>query len=146
MIPWIDVNSAYRNLDQERLLRYKCGQSNKTLKFSRLEFKCSGCDFLYRLHDIVFEISAYCWVWVQGYNELLYAHLLDSDGARLTYTHFTAKVRIQLKGIVSPGIDRRPNRGPSIVNPDPLDFGLRYRDPDLGGQEWPIKMYVTVKF
>ena len=28
----------------------------------------------------------------QGYNELLYAHLLDSDGARLTYTHFTAKV------------------------------------------------------
>ena len=32
-------------------------------------------------------------VYVQGYNELLYAHLLDSDGARLTYTHFTAKVR-----------------------------------------------------
>ncbi len=28
----------------------------------------------------------------QGYNELLYAHLLDSDGVRLTYTHFTAKV------------------------------------------------------
>lgn len=27
-----------------------------------------------------------------GYNELLYAHLLDKDGARLTYTHFTAKV------------------------------------------------------
>eukprot|EP00095_Tigriopus_kingsejongensis_P000900 maker-scaffold186_size273091-snap-gene-0.16 protein:Tk00900 transcript:maker-scaffold186_size273091-snap-gene-0.16-mRNA-1 annotation:"btb poz domain-containing protein 6-a" len=26
------------------------------------------------------------------YNELLYAHLLDSDGNRLTYTHFTAKV------------------------------------------------------
>jgi hypothetical protein len=41
----------------------------------------------------MFEISGYCWVWVQGYNELLYAHLLDSDGARLTYTHFTAKVR-----------------------------------------------------
>jgi hypothetical protein len=26
------------------------------------------------------------------YNELLYAHLLDADGTRLTYTHFTAKV------------------------------------------------------
>ena len=26
------------------------------------------------------------------YNELLYAHLLDADGNRLTYTHFTAKV------------------------------------------------------
>ena len=29
-----------------------------------------------------------------GYNELLYAHLLDGDGQRLTYTHFTAKVDI----------------------------------------------------
>ena len=28
-----------------------------------------------------------------GYNELLYAHLLDNDGTRLTYTHFTAKVK-----------------------------------------------------
>ena len=28
------------------------------------------------------------------YNELLYAHLLDADGNRLTYTHFTAKVNI----------------------------------------------------
>lgn len=28
----------------------------------------------------------------EEYNELLYAHLLDSDGNRLTYTHFTAKV------------------------------------------------------
>ena len=27
-----------------------------------------------------------------GYNELLYAHLLDNEGARLTYTHFTSKV------------------------------------------------------
>jgi len=27
-----------------------------------------------------------------GYNELLYAHLLDGDGQRMTYTHFTAKV------------------------------------------------------
>ena len=27
------------------------------------------------------------------YNELLYAHLLDMDGNRLTYTHFTAKVQ-----------------------------------------------------
>ena len=27
------------------------------------------------------------------YNELLYAHLLDERGERLTYTHFTAKVR-----------------------------------------------------
>lgn len=26
------------------------------------------------------------------YTELLYAHLLDSDGARLTYTHFTSRV------------------------------------------------------
>ena len=26
------------------------------------------------------------------YNELLYAHLLNEDGNRLTYTHFTAKV------------------------------------------------------
>lgn len=26
------------------------------------------------------------------YNELLYAHLLDNEGNRLTYTHFTAKV------------------------------------------------------
>ena len=29
---------------------------------------------------------------VNEYNELLYAHLLDADGNRLTYTHFTAKV------------------------------------------------------
>ena len=28
-----------------------------------------------------------------GYSELLYAHLLDGEGQRLTYTHFTAKVR-----------------------------------------------------
>ncbi|KAM3962697.1 uncharacterized protein ACR2FA_003081 [Aphomia sociella] len=27
-----------------------------------------------------------------GYSELLYAHLLDSDGARLTYTHYTNRV------------------------------------------------------
>lgn len=27
-----------------------------------------------------------------SYTELLYAHLLDSDGSRLTYTHFTSKV------------------------------------------------------
>ncbi|XP_053981460.1 BTB/POZ domain-containing protein 2-like [Hylaeus anthracinus] len=27
-----------------------------------------------------------------SYTEILYAHLLDSDGARLTYTHFTTKV------------------------------------------------------
>lgn len=27
-----------------------------------------------------------------NYTELLYAHLLDSDGARLTYTHFTSRV------------------------------------------------------
>jgi len=27
-----------------------------------------------------------------GYNELLYAHLLDNEGQRLTYTHFTSKV------------------------------------------------------
>ncbi len=26
------------------------------------------------------------------YNELLYSHLLDAEGSRLTYTHFTAKV------------------------------------------------------
>lgn len=25
------------------------------------------------------------------YTEILYAHLLDSDGSRLTYTHFTTK-------------------------------------------------------
>ena len=30
-----------------------------------------------------------------GYSELLYAHLLDGDGQRLTYTHFTAKVELQ---------------------------------------------------
>ena len=29
---------------------------------------------------------------INEYNELLYAHLLDADGNRLTYTHFTAKV------------------------------------------------------
>ena len=29
-----------------------------------------------------------------GYSELLYAHLLDGEGQRLTYTHFTAKVRL----------------------------------------------------
>ncbi|XP_031843981.1 BTB/POZ domain-containing protein 2 [Nomia melanderi] len=29
-----------------------------------------------------------------SYNEILYAHLLDSDGTRLTYTHFTTKVDI----------------------------------------------------
>ena len=28
----------------------------------------------------------------EGYNELLYSHLLDGEGTRLTYTHFTAKV------------------------------------------------------
>ncbi|XP_053603822.1 uncharacterized protein LOC128671398 [Plodia interpunctella] len=27
-----------------------------------------------------------------GYSELLYAHLLDADGARLTYTHYTSRV------------------------------------------------------
>lgn len=27
-----------------------------------------------------------------GYSELLYAHLLDADGARLTYTHYTNRV------------------------------------------------------
>ncbi|XP_028167702.1 uncharacterized protein LOC114358040 [Ostrinia furnacalis] len=27
-----------------------------------------------------------------SYSELLYAHLLDADGARLTYTHYTARV------------------------------------------------------
>ncbi|KOB67405.1 Uncharacterized protein OBRU01_19404 [Operophtera brumata] len=27
-----------------------------------------------------------------GYSELLYAHLLDADGARLTYTHYTCRV------------------------------------------------------
>jgi hypothetical protein len=26
------------------------------------------------------------------YSELLYSHLLDAEGHRLTYTHFTAKV------------------------------------------------------
>ena len=31
-----------------------------------------------------------------GYNELLYAHLLDGEGQRLTYTHFTAKVRFKV--------------------------------------------------
>ena len=31
-----------------------------------------------------------------GYNELLYAHLLDGEGQRLTYTHFTAKVRLKV--------------------------------------------------
>lgn len=30
------------------------------------------------------------------YNELLYAHLLDADGNRLTYTHFTAKVSFKI--------------------------------------------------
>ncbi|XP_067002470.1 BTB/POZ domain-containing protein 6-B [Anabrus simplex] len=29
---------------------------------------------------------------VDSYTELLYAHLLDSDGSRLTYTHFTSRV------------------------------------------------------
>lgn len=28
------------------------------------------------------------------YTEILYAHLLDSDDTRLTYTHFTTKVNI----------------------------------------------------
>lgn len=27
-----------------------------------------------------------------AYSELLYAHLLDADGARLTYTHYTSRV------------------------------------------------------
>ena len=30
-----------------------------------------------------------------GYSELLYAHLLDGEGQRLTYTHFTAKVNTE---------------------------------------------------
>jgi hypothetical protein len=96
---WIDVKSA--NLIQIRNVCYVSNADNQTRlpKFSRLKFKYSGCDLLYRLHDIMLELSAYCWVCLQGYNELLYAHLLDSDGARLTYTHFTAKVRKQLKGI-----------------------------------------------
>ncbi|KAK2587209.1 hypothetical protein KPH14_002952 [Odynerus spinipes] len=29
-----------------------------------------------------------------SYTEILYAHLLDSDGTRLTYTHFTTKVNV----------------------------------------------------
>lgn len=29
---------------------------------------------------------------VDSYTELLYAHLLDADGSRLTYTHFTSRV------------------------------------------------------
>ncbi|XP_012266669.2 uncharacterized protein LOC105692200 [Athalia rosae] len=29
-----------------------------------------------------------------SYTELLYAHLLDSDGSRLTYTHFTSRVNL----------------------------------------------------
>ncbi|XP_072936766.1 uncharacterized protein [Epargyreus clarus] len=29
---------------------------------------------------------------VGGYSELLYAHLLDADGARLTYTHYSSRV------------------------------------------------------
>lgn len=29
-----------------------------------------------------------------SYTEILYAHLLDSDGSRLTYTHFTTKVNV----------------------------------------------------
>lgn len=29
---------------------------------------------------------------IGGYTELLYAHLLDGDGSRLTYTHFTSRV------------------------------------------------------
>ena len=32
-----------------------------------------------------------------GYSELLYAHLLDGEGQRLTYTHFTAKVNNDLE-------------------------------------------------
>lgn len=28
----------------------------------------------------------------RSYTELLYAHLLDSDGSRLTYTHYTTRV------------------------------------------------------
>ena len=37
-----------------------------------------------------------------GYSELLYAHLLDGEGQRLTYTHFTAKVgfMLYLKGYI----------------------------------------------
>ena len=31
-----------------------------------------------------------------GYSELLYAHLLDGEGQRLTYTHFTAKVELTI--------------------------------------------------
>ena len=31
-----------------------------------------------------------------GYSELLYAHLLDGEGQRLTYTHFTAKVELNI--------------------------------------------------
>ncbi|XP_015189187.1 PREDICTED: BTB/POZ domain-containing protein 6-like [Polistes dominula] len=30
----------------------------------------------------------------RSYTEILYAHLLDSDGSRLTYTHFTTKVNV----------------------------------------------------
>ena len=35
------------------------------------------------------------------YNELLYAHLLDADGNRLTYTHFTAKVHYLVRKTTS---------------------------------------------
>lgn len=31
-------------------------------------------------------------VYSNSYTELLYAHLLDGDGSRLTYTHFTSRV------------------------------------------------------
>lgn len=44
--------------------------------------------FLLQTNDLNYPLSS------TSYTEILYAHLLDSDNTRLTYTHFSTKVKI----------------------------------------------------
>jgi hypothetical protein len=55
----------------------------------------------------------------QGYNELLYAHLLDSDGVRLTYTHFTAKVVGYFLCVVQYKFAKSLARSQKLASPPP---------------------------
>ena len=61
------------------------------------------------------------------YNELLYAHLLDADGNRLTYTHFTAKV------VWNSMIDITFNRS-VYVKANKVNIGYTVQPADIG---WP---------
>lgn len=42
--------------------------------------------------QVLVDVDERAHVFTNTYTELLYAHLLDADGSRLTYTHFTSRV------------------------------------------------------